>query len=367
MNASIDTLPSLNILSPSDLKELLIDFIGKELAQRLKDKYLFVTVRGELGNLSVPPYAKDYPSGVDFTYYNTPLKDNSATVEVEHTQSLCVKEGLKEGSYVEVHGCIKIAIYKGNVTLRIKATSMKCIESPAEIAERERKADVLRFLKSVQRDTVTFPAAPLHISVIQPRSTEAGIDEDFRKGLGPYANFLDEPLPVAITSAQQIVAAINKAQGNVLVLIRGGGDASDFDVFSTRPVLEALANKKVYRITGIGHSRTATVADWMVEHSAVTPTDAGNFIREQLEQVAKRDKEAQCNQQQLTEQLCKVRAQDTEIGGLKQALEHKTELLDRAKATADELRQQHRTLKANLIIFGAVAVLGLVILLWWLR
>jgi len=101
-----------------------------------------------------------------------------------------------------------------------------------------------------------------------------------------------------------------------------------------------------------------------VEHSAVTPTEAGSFIRAQMEQAAQRDKEAQHNQQQLTEQISKVRAQDAEIGGLKQALEHKTELLDRVTAKTDLLHRQHHDLKTNLIYGAAVVVLGVVIFLW---
>lgn len=373
MNHSTHTYASLTILSPRDLKALHTKIVEEALETYLDKKHLYVSVRGELGKVVMRDYAKDQVQkpGFNFTYYQTPLSDEDTTVEVDLKRSLYEEQGLKEGAYVEVHGRITVFIFKSaksTVSFRLDAISIKRVESPAEVKERERKADVVRLLKNTPRVSVVFPAAPLRISLIKPLSNEAGIEEDFRKGLGMYESYLLDPVSVSITNGHQIAAAIQQAKGNVLVLIRGGGDASDFDVFSTRPVLEALASKeKVYRITGIGHSRTATVADWMVEHSAVTPTDAGNFIREQLEQVAKRDKEAQCNQQQLTEQLCKVRAQDTEIGGLKQALEHKTELLDRAKATADELGQQHRTLKTNLIIFGAVAVLGLVILLWWLR
>jgi exonuclease VII large subunit len=84
-----------------------------------------------------------------------------------------------------------------------------------------------------------------------------------------------------MSKASEISRSILKADGNVIVMIRGGGEASDFAEFEALlGSVCPLAKKQAYRVLGIGHSRTATVLDLVCECSESTPSAAGTHLRD---------------------------------------------------------------------------------------
>jgi exodeoxyribonuclease VII large subunit len=64
---------------------------------------------------------------------------------------------------------------------------------------------------------------------------------------------------VSMANPEDVAAAIRGVREEVMVLIGGGGDDTDFRVFETTPVIEALGKCPAFRLLGLGHSRNRTL------------------------------------------------------------------------------------------------------------
>ncbi len=73
----------------------------------------------------------------------------------------------------------------------------------------------------------------------------------------------------------------NAREYDVLVLVRGGGSASDLAWFDNLAVARAAARHPLKILVGIGHTLDRTVLD-EVAHSARTPTEAGEILVEKV-------------------------------------------------------------------------------------
>lgn len=176
-------------------------------------------------------------------------------------------------------------------------------------------------------------------------------------GLGDEApNHEIVAIEVAINDAEELAAAIEGVQADVLVLVRGGGSNEDFAVFDTVRVLSALGALACFRVVGLGHSDDTSLCDLVVDHSAVTPTAAGVFIRDQVAAV-------------------RSLAAAAEARGASNAREQARALVDNSDAKQRQLIERERAQHAKAIAeinrrwriraFGVgVALAGLAYLLW---
>lgn len=115
---------------------------------------------------------------------------------------------------------------------------------------------------------------------------------DFRKNLGEYGfnvKFLD--VRVEGDYAEELICSAikwfnkNKPEIDVLVLIRGGGDLENLKAFNSEKVAEAIILSRLPIITGIGHEKDETIADYVADRSFSTPTATAIFIRNQRENL----------------------------------------------------------------------------------
>ena len=91
------------------------------------------------------------------------------------------------------------------------------------------------------------------------------------------------PVPVQGKGASnKIAAAITKANEreeiDVLIIARGGGALEDLWEFNEEVVARAIYNSDIPIITGIGHEVDFTIADFVADKRAATPTAAAELI-----------------------------------------------------------------------------------------
>lgn len=127
---------------------------------------------------------------------------------------------------------------------------------------------------------------------------------DFRRQLVANAcrlRFRVELFPAVMQGEsveESVIQALNAVNDRIddfdcVVIIRGGGAASDLSGFDSLLLAENIANFPLPVITGIGHERDETVAD-MVAHTKVkTPTAAAALLIDNLKQVSDRLLEAE--------------------------------------------------------------------------
>ncbi|TXH67821.1 MAG: exodeoxyribonuclease VII large subunit [Thiothrix sp.] len=91
--------------------------------------------------------------------------------------------------------------------------------------------------------------------------------------------------PVAVqgdAAAPQIVRALQQANRerlcDVLILARGGGSLEDLWAFNEASVAEALSASQLPVITGIGHEIDFTIADFVADVRAPTPSAAAELV-----------------------------------------------------------------------------------------
>jgi exodeoxyribonuclease VII large subunit len=129
-----------------------------------------------------------------------------------------------------------------------------------------------------------LPTAPRIIGVITSPSGAA--IRDILNVLArrfPSARVLVHPVPVQGDSAPRaIVRALDlasaRAECDVLILARGGGSLEDLWAFNDERVARAIARCGIPVVTGIGHEIDFTIADFIADLRAPTPSGAAELV-----------------------------------------------------------------------------------------
>lgn len=114
-----------------------------------------------------------------------------------------------------------------------------------------------------------------------------GAKPDFEKHLGKYGfkvYFYDVRVE-GLFAINEICGAIrwfneNMLNLDVLALIRGGGDWESLQSFNSEQVARAIFASKIPIICGVGHESDVTIADYVADLRASTPTDVAKILSE---------------------------------------------------------------------------------------
>lgn len=85
-----------------------------------------------------------------------------------------------------------------------------------------------------------------------------------------------------MAAADQIIRALNyfneKAEVDIIAIIRGGGSADDLAVFNDEKLTRAIAASRIPVITGIGHEIDESLADLAADIRASTPSNVAEML-----------------------------------------------------------------------------------------
>ncbi len=127
-----------------------------------------------------------------------------------------------------------------------------------------------------------LPALPRRVGVIT--SPQAAALRDVLATLrarAPQVEVVLYPTPVqGVEAPAAIVAALGaasrRAECDVVLLVRGGGSIEDLWAFNDEAVARAIAACAMPVICGVGHETDVTIADFVADVRAATPTAAAN-------------------------------------------------------------------------------------------
>jgi len=268
----------------SDLHNFLNDALKAYIDQRKQEQQLFC-VRGILKNVEQAVEKSKWTS-----VYDLIIQDTTGTIEVEIQKHLL--SSFKNGSYVEIHGVPTFNFFREQCTKRLKGYTIRAIEEDNAIQAFQSKLSTLDVLKKHRPKSHTFPNHfDLSVAVIYSSASKVDIQKDFYKYLNEYRdefNFDEKPVSLSnVNALSQVISSCS--DHDVVVVIRGGGSSEAFDIFNDEKVLKAFSNLNGYRIVGLGHNSDITLLDYLADHSAITPSDAGIHLKEQFDELFSRN------------------------------------------------------------------------------
>ena len=255
-----------------------------EVNSLLEQGFSGLRVEGEITNASA--------SGRGHLYFT--LKDDHATLDCVMWASRAgkLKFDLEDGLAVRARGSLTIYRQRGRFQLVVDALEPQGIGALQLAFEQLKKRLEAEGLFAAERKR-PMPALPNRVGVVTS-ATGAAL-QDMLKVLR-RASHLD--VVVAPTTVQgdgaagMIADAIYRlgASGlvDVVIVSRGGGSLEDLWAFNEEAVARAIAACPVPVISGVGHEVDFTIADFVADIRAATPTQAAELVVSQLEEQDRR-------------------------------------------------------------------------------
>lgn len=214
--------------------------------------------------------------------------DGGASVKVNIQQTLLAGRGIAQGETVEVMGCLDVRKGKTGIDFQLEASDIRGArgEEAAKTAVTAPGALTVDSIRELRTARTPFPEHDdIKITLVRSQSAGTQVDRDCRSELDRVDGLRVIERAVNILDPVAVAQAISSADPStdILMLIRGGGQDSDFAVFEDLRVLRSMAACPAHRVIGLGHSGNDSIMDMVCDHSARTPAQAGIYVRERIE------------------------------------------------------------------------------------
>ena len=319
-------------------KIISVSELNQSVARLLERSIPLCWISGEVSNFTRASSGHWY-----FT-----LKDAQAQVRAVMFKSRAMGVDFvpREGEKIEVRASVTLYAPRGDYQLNVEGMRRAGLGNLYEaFLQLKQKLSHAVLFDELRR--LTLPAFPRCIGIVT--SKEAAALKDILITLqrrAPHVSVIIYPTPVqgsgaAAKIAQAIESAAARNECDVLILARGGGSIEDLWAFNDEQLAYVIDRCAIPVISGIGHETDFTIADFVADVRAPTPTAAAEMavtartdsVR-QLEQCATRIRRTlrhvldQHNQtldhlaRRLISPLAYLRSERVRLLGLHRQLEH---------------------------------------------
>lgn len=329
-----------------------------------------VCVRGELSNYKV------YPSG---HHYFT-LKDQESSVRCVMFKSSASKLRFRPESGMGVTAFGRISVFPRDGAYQLYCTDLIPEGTgDLQVAYEQLKAKLEAEGLFDRAHKKPLPEFPEKIAIIT--SSAGAAVHDMIRILGrrwPMTKLLLLPVRVqGVEAPPEIVGAIRYANrhklADVIITGRGGGSIEDLWAFNDERVARAIYESEIPVISAVGHEPDVTIADYVADVRASTPSNAAEIAVPDCEEIRDllRSNEIRADQA-MRKRLTQLRTRLAElasrpalvdpmnyIDGKRTELDYmRDRLISAADRTNTEKRQQFIKLAAALDAMSPLKVLG---------
>ena len=314
--------------------------LNKAAKSLLEGHFPMVFVEGEISNFSVPASGHWYLT----------LKDEGGQLRTAmfRNRNQRVRFKPRNGLKVLIRG--KISLYEARGEYQFIAEHME------EAGEGELRRAFEQLKQRLQADGLfdearkrALPGLPKHLAIITSPTGAAIRDVlSVLKRRFPALNCTIIPSQVQGEEATaQVVAALALANAfdnpdfDAILLTRGGGSLEDLWTFNTEPVALAIANSRIPVVSAIGHESDFTIADFVADIRAATPSAAAEILApdqtdwmQQFDGLAQRLTRAQSNH---------LRAAQAAVQSLTRRLRNPSQTLTQMSERLERLQPQLST------------------------
>ena len=271
--------PIINDFISEEPKIFSVSEINRLVKKVLTDTFDAVWIKGEISNFTKASSGHWY-----FT-----IKDNNSQVRCTmfRGKNNFVDWDIKDGDLVEIHCDIGLYEARGEYQLnvnKIQKSGLGKLFEAFQLLKTKLEKEGLFDKKNKKR-------IPEHIKTIGVISSESGaVVKDIISTINrrnKYINIIIYPSQVqGLASLDNIIDAIKIAntrnEVDVLIIARGGGSIEDLWSFNDEKVVKTIAASSIPTISAIGHETDFTIADFVADLRAPTPTAAAEMVSNEL-------------------------------------------------------------------------------------
>jgi exodeoxyribonuclease VII large subunit len=337
------------IARKQDDQVLSVGQLNRLAKQLLEDHFPAVHVQGEISNLSQPASGHWY-----FT-----LKDQQAQVRCAmfRNRNLFVRSKPRDGMQVVVKA--RLSLYEGRGDYQLLVESLEdggtgALRQAFERLFQKLQAEGL-FAEGRKKP---LPSWPRHVAIITS-PTGAAVRDVISVFRRRFPGTLLTVIPVSVqgqTAAGEMVQAlalVNRREGvlqdvDTILLARGGGSLEDLWSFNDEALARAIAASVLPTVSAVGHEVDFTIADFIADVRAATPSAAAELLSPQRQALLLRLFDLRERQRLFIQQ--RLRGAQTQLAALGRRLRHPGRRLQEHAQRLDQLEARlGRALRRRLI------------------
>lgn len=311
---------------------LTISQLNEIVKNKIEDGLTGIQITGEISNLSRPASGHLY-----FT-----LKDSHAQVKCAMFKYAAnqLRAPLQNGNQVLVVANASLYEPRGDFQLIVNKLQLDG-EGMLQVQFDILKKKLLNAGLLDSKHKRTIPPFPKNIGIITSPSGAA--IQDILKTLNrryPMGNIIIYPCLVQGKDASksitfQISTANRRKECDIILLARGGGSLEDLWCFNEEAVANAIFESKIPIITGIGHETDTTIADFVADLRAATPTAAAELSTPDIKEWMKKLVEIERHLSHLQHQIFDKKK--NQLHRYQLSLKHPSEMIQRYSQQLDQI------------------------------
>jgi exodeoxyribonuclease VII large subunit len=282
----------------TEAKVFTVAELTRHIRGTLETKFGAVWVQGEISNYKLLPSGHQY-----FT-----LKDQRAAIACVIFRNTLppAAQPISDGAQVQVYGNVSVFEARGQYQLSVQILQTRgagLLQAKFETLKRKLEAQGL-FDPARKRP---LPKFPKRIGIVTSPSGAAIRDMlNVLRRRAPSVAVIISPVRVqGLGAAAEIATAINELAApdgvwgsvDVIVIARGGGSIEDLWEFNEEIVARAIFNSAIPVVSAVGHEIDFTIADFVADLRAPTPSAAAELIVSDSAELGRRVNElANCLQ-----------------------------------------------------------------------